>query len=67
MIGHAQAHGAIGWKVNGAGGNGGSLTIVSSTPQAKKRLEGYIAELDNRYQVLSIQADYAGLQVQGDL
>jgi D-glycero-alpha-D-manno-heptose-7-phosphate kinase len=24
----ARSHGAIGWKVNGAGGNGGSLTIL---------------------------------------
>ena len=25
----AQAHGALGWKVNGAGGDGGSLTLLS--------------------------------------
>ncbi len=25
----AKAHGALGWKVNGAGGDGGSLTILS--------------------------------------
>jgi D-glycero-alpha-D-manno-heptose-7-phosphate kinase len=33
----AQAHGAIGWKVNGAGGEGGSLTILCNTRSDEKR------------------------------
>lgn len=35
----ARSHGALGWKVNGAGGEGGSLTILcGSTSHAKRRM-----------------------------
>ena len=33
----ARAHGALGWKVNGAGGDGGSLTILSGMSATVKR------------------------------
>jgi len=33
----AKLHGALGWKVNGAGGDGGSLTILSGTLSHVKR------------------------------
>ena len=33
----AEAHGAVGWKVNGAGGDGGSLTLLSTDSTAGKR------------------------------
>ena len=33
----AKAHGALGWKVNGAGGDGGSLTILSGPLSYVKR------------------------------
>lgn len=33
----AQAHGALGWKVNGAGGDGGSLTILCGPLSHVKR------------------------------
>ncbi len=33
----AQAHGALGWKVNGAGGDGGSLTILGGPLSPVKR------------------------------
>ena len=33
----AQAHGALGWKVNGAGGDGGSLTILCGPLSHAKR------------------------------
>jgi len=33
----AKVHGALGWKVNGAGGDGGSLTILSGTLSHVKR------------------------------
>ena len=33
----AKAHGALGWKVNGAGGDGGSLTILSGALSHVKR------------------------------
>jgi D-glycero-alpha-D-manno-heptose-7-phosphate kinase len=33
----ARRHGAVGWKVNGAGGEGGSLTILCGASGDKKR------------------------------
>jgi D-glycero-alpha-D-manno-heptose-7-phosphate kinase len=33
----AKAHGALGWKVNGAGGDGGSLTILTGALSHVKR------------------------------
>jgi D-glycero-alpha-D-manno-heptose-7-phosphate kinase len=33
----AAAHGAVGWKVNGAGGDGGSITLLSDRRAAAKR------------------------------
>jgi D-glycero-alpha-D-manno-heptose-7-phosphate kinase len=37
VIDIAQAHGASGWKVNGAGGDGGSLTILCGASSHVKR------------------------------
>jgi D-glycero-alpha-D-manno-heptose-7-phosphate kinase len=33
----AKAHGALGWKVNGAGGEGGSLTLLCDEDSSRKR------------------------------
>jgi D-glycero-alpha-D-manno-heptose-7-phosphate kinase len=59
----AAARGAVGWKVNGAGGDGGSVTILSATHGAKEALEHRVNVLDKRYRVLSIQVSTVGLQV----
>jgi len=61
----AAAHGAVGWKVNGAGGDGGSLTILSATREAKEALDHRVAALDTSYRVLPIQISTVGLQVEG--
>lgn len=37
IIALAKQHGALGWKVNGAGGEGGSLTILCGPEGEKKR------------------------------
>jgi D-glycero-alpha-D-manno-heptose-7-phosphate kinase len=37
IIAIARAHGALGWKVNGAGGQGGSLTLLSDENSSSKR------------------------------
>ncbi len=37
VIALAREHGAIGWKVNGAGGEGGSLTLLFGAESARKR------------------------------
>jgi D-glycero-alpha-D-manno-heptose-7-phosphate kinase len=38
VIDLARAHGALGWKVNGAGGDGGSLTLLTGAQSDQKRL-----------------------------
>jgi D-glycero-alpha-D-manno-heptose-7-phosphate kinase len=63
----AAAQGAVGWKINGAGGDGGSVTILSATREAKEALEHRVAALDTRYRVLPIQVSPGGLQVRGAL
>jgi D-glycero-alpha-D-manno-heptose-7-phosphate kinase len=63
----AAARGAVGWKVNGAGGNGGSVTILSATRESKQALEHRVAVLDMRYRVLPIHVSTAGLEVRGAL
>jgi D-glycero-alpha-D-manno-heptose-7-phosphate kinase len=44
----AKAHGALGWKVNGAGGEGGSLTILTGTLSHVKRAMIREIEAENR-------------------
>ena len=43
----ARDYGALGWKVNGAGGEGGSLTILSSSLSHEKRAMIQAIEQDN--------------------
>jgi D-glycero-alpha-D-manno-heptose-7-phosphate kinase len=49
----ARASGALGWKVNGAGGDGGSLTVVAADGQAD-RLGSGIADLDPAWRTLRL-------------
>jgi len=67
VIAVAAEQQAVGWKVNGAGGDGGSVTILSATPPEKQALERLVAGLDTRYQVLPIDVAAVGLQVRGAL
>ena len=64
VIDVAASLGAIGWKVNGAGGNGGSVTVLSGSEKTKGILEHRLAELDARYRVLPVQIS-TGLEVRG--
>jgi D-glycero-alpha-D-manno-heptose-7-phosphate kinase len=54
----ASASGAIGWKVNGAGGDGGSVTILHDAPDAQQRFAAGLA-----YEVLPVQIAGAGLTI----
>ena len=63
----AAAQGAIGWKVNGAGGDGGSVTILSADQEAKAALEHQVAALDTRYRLLPVRVSPVGLHVRGAL
>ncbi len=59
--------GALGWKVNGAGGDGGSVTILSATRETTHAFEDRVARLDERYRVLPIRVSTVGLEVRGAL
>lgn len=64
VIEEATALGAVGWKVNGAGGEGGSVTILTSSAEAKNALDDRVAVLDPNYRVLPIEITGAGLRVE---
>ncbi len=65
VIDVAAAHGAIGWKVNGAGGDGGSLTVLSATPGHKQALDQVVAAADGSWRVLPVRISAVGVQVRG--
>jgi len=67
VIETAVLQGAAGYKVNGAGGDGGSVTLLSRSPEAKEAVERLITELDPGYRVLPVAISYDGLQIQGEL
>ena len=59
----ARDHGAIGWKVNGAGGDGGSLTLLSGPRSDVKRMMISEIEAENqRYQQIPIYLSRYGLR-----
>jgi len=60
----ARAHGAIGWKVNGAGGDGGSLTLLCGPSSSEKRhLIQAIEEANPLFKSLPIYLSRFGLRV----
>lgn len=64
LIGLAQEHGALGWKVNGAGGEGGSLTILCDASASKRReLLRAIQRLNPSFQPIPIYLSRNGLRV----
>lgn len=67
VIEMAVARYSLGWKVNGAGGDGGSVTILSAGIEEKRSLEADVMTLDPRYQVIPIRISPVGLQVTGSV
>ena len=64
IIAIADKHRAAGWKVNGAGGGGGSLTILCSADAASKRALAAELEATNRsYRTIPIYLSRFGLRV----
>jgi D-glycero-alpha-D-manno-heptose-7-phosphate kinase len=63
----AREHGAAGWKVNGAGGDGGSLTLLGprSLEAGRAMLRAIHAE-EHRFRQVPIVLDDAGLRVWSD-
>ena len=64
MIKLAQKNDALGWKVNGAGGNGGSMTLLMDSESAKKRrLIEELKEINPLFQNIPIYLSRYGLRV----
>jgi D-glycero-alpha-D-manno-heptose-7-phosphate kinase len=60
----AKAHGAAGWKVNGAGGDGGSLTILCDASEHSKCLMLRLIEQENPlFKNIPIHLSHYGLRV----
>jgi D-glycero-alpha-D-manno-heptose-7-phosphate kinase len=60
----ARAHGALGWKVNGAGGAGGSLTLLCGPrAEAKRTLLREVQRADSSFKVIPIRLSRGGLRV----
>jgi D-glycero-alpha-D-manno-heptose-7-phosphate kinase len=64
VISIAQAHGALGWKVNGAGGSGGSLTLMcGADSDAKRAMLREIEQENTLFQSIPISLSQHGLSV----
>ena len=66
VITTARRHGASGWKVNGAGGPGGSVALLASADRAAgARMLAAIEALDARFRIIPIALDANGLCTEG--
>ena len=64
LIEIAKAYGALGWKVNGAGGDGGSLTILcDAAAQVKRAMLRAIEQENPRFKNIPIYLSRYGLRV----
>ncbi len=64
VIEAARANGALGWKVNGAGGEGGSITLLcSADTRRKRRLLHAVTEEDPLLRIVPIHLSRNGLRV----
>jgi D-glycero-alpha-D-manno-heptose-7-phosphate kinase len=64
VIDIAAAHGALGWKVNGAGGDGGSLSLLGDGRRsAKKAMLQAIAQENPAFGAIPIAISRRGLRI----
>ncbi len=64
VIDIATAHGALGWKVNGAGGDGGSITLLCGTGAGPRHdLTQALGAADPEYRVIPTSLCRSGLRV----
>lgn len=60
----AKRYGAQGWKVNGAGGDGGSVTILSDGNESSRRdMLAEICALGGGIREIGIRLDYQGVRI----
>jgi D-glycero-alpha-D-manno-heptose-7-phosphate kinase len=63
IIDIARAHGAVGWKVNGAGGDGGSVTILGGADASQKRaMTRSLEQAELNYKSIPIYLSRFGLR-----
>jgi len=63
VIALARKHGAIGWKVNGAGGEGGSLTVLCGPEgETKRAFISALHDLNKGFQVIPTYLSRMGLR-----
>jgi D-glycero-alpha-D-manno-heptose-7-phosphate kinase len=60
----AAAHSAVGWKVNGAGGDGGSITLLcgAHTPSKPAMIQAILQE-HPAFQSIPVAISHEGLRV----
>ncbi|GAB4122431.1 MAG: hypothetical protein Fur005_09190 [Roseiflexaceae bacterium] len=64
LIALARDHGALGWKVNGAGGEGGSLALLcNESASARRSLIKAIPQLNPQFQVIPTYLSRTGVRV----
>lgn len=64
LIGAAHALGCVGWKVNGAGGEGGSVTLLCGSGSSdRSRVVAALNDIDPRLVAIDTTLDGDGLQV----
>lgn len=60
----AEKYGAVGWKVNGAGGDGGSVTLLSGANKAKRReMLAEINAMGDGVREIGIRLNDSGLRI----
>jgi D-glycero-alpha-D-manno-heptose-7-phosphate kinase len=60
----AAAHGASGWKVNGAGGEGGSVTLLCGPDmRARRELQRALRDANPRFEIIPTRLSQDGLRV----
>ena len=63
VIDIARAHGALGWQVNGAGGDGGSVTLLTRPdPAAKRAMLREIAQSNAQFSNIPVYLSRFGLR-----
>jgi len=67
LIALARHHDALGWKVNGAGGDGGSLAILCADAPSHARLAQAVAAAGRQWRVLPLRLAAAGVRARDAL
>jgi len=64
VIAIAREHAALGWKVNGAGGDGGSVTLLSNAPaSSRSEMMAAIQAASPAFRQIPIRLSRSGLRV----